>query len=374
MTMAEVGPGGRQFSIGRLEIDGDPAIPSTSSSFIDVNRVQPAYFKTLGMRVVEGQPFTDTLASVVIINEGFARKHWPAGNVIGHRIRVTQGGGEPWLTVVGVVHDAKTSGPAAESTAPSLYLPPSVSDDRTLIVRVPEGGNALKPVRAMARELGIREVTVDGVEAGMARRLSGPRFVSLILTGFGAMALLLATIGLYGVMAYTVMQETRETGIRIALGASQGRIIRAVLTRGFALAGIGALVGLGGAVWGSKLIEAQLFGVSRMDPVSFIAAAAVLLVAALLACAAPTRRALSVDPMTAIRADYRSRVQSNKAPHRDPSCGMSGGRSELSGYHSTPARSSTENRWMSIGGRPGSPRLRMRRTSAASSVKATPSM
>jgi putative ABC transport system permease protein len=125
----------------------------------------------------------------------------------------------------------------------------------------------------------------------------------LLLTLFTALALALAAIGLYGVLGYAVAQRTREIGIRVALGAPRTRIARSVIVGGIALALSGAAVGLGIARWGTKVIESQLFGVARSDSASFFAAAIVLVVAALLACVVPTRRALAVDPMTAIRAE-----------------------------------------------------------------------
>ena len=125
----------------------------------------------------------------------------------------------------------------------------------------------------------------------------------LVMTAFGIVGLLLASIGLYGVMAYTVAQESRDIGVRIALGASRAHVMRAVITRGTALALAGVIVGLAGALWGTKLVEHHLFGIERLDPASFVGGAVVLIAAAVLACIVPTRRALAVDPISAIRAD-----------------------------------------------------------------------
>ena len=125
----------------------------------------------------------------------------------------------------------------------------------------------------------------------------------LVMTAFGIIGLVLAAIGLYGVMAYTVAQQWREIGIRVALGASRSHIVQRVLVRGTSLAVFGAVVGLAGASWGTKLIESQLYGITRLDPLSFAVGAIVLVGAATLACIVPTRRALAVDPVTAIRAE-----------------------------------------------------------------------
>jgi putative ABC transport system permease protein len=125
----------------------------------------------------------------------------------------------------------------------------------------------------------------------------------MIMSVFGAVGLLLAAVGLFGVMSYTVTQQTREIGIRVALGASNTNVVNNVLVRGAALAVTGAIVGLVLAGWGTKLIETQLHGVQRLDPISYAAGAIVLVGAALVACVVPARRALAVDPMTAIRAE-----------------------------------------------------------------------
>jgi putative ABC transport system permease protein len=303
MTVADVGPGSRWFSVGRFEIDGEAPPGPGATSFNDVNHVQPNYFRTMGIDFVEGGPFSDTSAHAVIVNEGFARKHWPRRNALGNRIRIAEKGDEPWLTIVGVVHDALTSGPSAESTAPSLYLPPVPGADRNILVRATGGARSLVGVRKIAREAGIREVTIESVQNVVSRSISEPRFVTAVLSSFSVVALLLSSIGLYGLMAYTVAQEARETGIRVALGASRGHIIRHVLVRGATLAVAGAIIGLGAAVWGTKMIENRLYGVARLDTVSFGAGAVVLITAALVACIVPTRRALMVDPVSAIRAD-----------------------------------------------------------------------
>jgi putative ABC transport system permease protein len=165
------------------------------------------------------------------------------------------------------------------------------------------GASVLKPAIAIGRQLGMRNVTIDGTEAFLSRSVSEPRFVTMVMSVFGALGLVLAAVGLFGVMSYTVTQQTREIGIRVALGASSADVVRRVLVRGTGLAAVGAVVGLVAAGWGTKLIESQLHGVQRLDPISFALGAIVLIGAALAACVVPARRALAVDPMTAIRAE-----------------------------------------------------------------------
>ena len=305
-AVATVGPGMRWFSIGRLEVQGESAPAKSAVSFVDVNGVQPAYFRTMRIALTQGTTFSDTspASRQVIINDGFARKHWPAGGAVGQRIRIAQTDSEPWLTIVGVAGDAATSGPESESTAPVLYSPAHDNPTPIVIVRTTGGAASLAKARALARSMGLRSgPEVDSVEGFIGRSISGPRFVMLLMTIFTALALILACVGLYGVMAYTVSQQTREIGIRVALGASRSRVARAVLARGTTLAIVGTVAGLGAAAWGTKLIQGQLHGVARWDPMSFVVGGVVLIAAAIAACVVPTRRALAVDPMTAIRAD-----------------------------------------------------------------------
>jgi predicted permease len=307
VSMASAPPGWWTFSIGRLEIEGRPAPPATQTEFIRVNRIQHGYFGVMHQALVAGREFTDTTdaAGQVIVNAGFAKKQWRGESPIGKRIRVAQKGTEPWLTIVGVAAEAATGGPVSEeATAPLLYTPAADSSTAALLVRTTGTADLLQPVQALAHTIDPRvTVKVLSVETGVADAIAEPRFVTLLLTLFTALALLLAAIGLYGVLGYAVAQRTREIGIRVALGATRTRIARGVLVGGVALAFTGAVVGLAIARWGTKVIETQLYGVAPSDRMSFLAAAVVLIIAALFACIVPTRRALAVDPITAIRAD-----------------------------------------------------------------------
>jgi predicted permease len=315
-AIASVAPGSRSFSIGRLEIDGETPPPKGTTSFVDVNQVEPGFFATMGIALVQGSTFSDTSATArqAIINAGFARKHWGDGSALGHRIRIAQSdlsgkdeqpaNSEPWLTIVGVAHDASTTGPGRESSAPLIYTTSGATESPNVMVRTNGDAKALAPVAGLLRTMGVRRAPmIDGTEAFLSRALSAPRFIMLVLSIFTGLALTLAGVGLYGVMAYTVTQQTREIGIRVALGASGSRIARSVLGRGTWLAVTGAVIGLVAASWATKMIENQLHGVTRSDPLSFISGAIVLVLVAVIACLVPTRRALAVDPMTAIRAD-----------------------------------------------------------------------
>jgi len=299
-------PGWFFFRIGALETQGEPPAPAGTTSFINGNTTEPSYFKTMGIRFIEGSTFDDTTAASheVIVNEGYARKHWPRGGAIGHRLRIAYNGKGDWYTIVGVVNDVSTAGPMSDASAPMLYFAANDHQQKALLVRTNGVADRLTSLRSLVAAVDPRLIVdVESARQTAAASIAEPRFVMTLLMVFTGLALVLAAVGLYGVMAYGVAQRTREIGIRIALGSPSGRIARLVLVRGLALAVVGAAIGLGLSAWGTKLIASSLFGITRSDPASFLAGAVVLVVVALAACVIPTRRALAVDPVTAIRAD-----------------------------------------------------------------------
>jgi predicted permease len=313
-TVTQNPPGSRSFNVGQLEIQGEPAPTTTSSSFIDVDAVEAGYFRVMGIHLTAGATFTDTSDSSreVIINAGFARAHWSGASAIGHRLRIAQmsvhraqADTQPWLMIVGVAADAATGGPTSESpSAPMLYTPSTVGENSALMVRSASPADPTGSIRAVVRSIDPRLTTdVVSTERHLSQSLAEPRFMMLLLSIFTVLALVLSAIGLYGVMAFAVAQRTKEIGIRVALGASMGQIGRAVVVRGVGLAATGAAVGVFVATWGTKLIEHELYGVARSDPSSFLVAVSVLLGSATVACIVPMRRAVAVDPIRAIRSE-----------------------------------------------------------------------
>jgi predicted permease len=306
-TVAAGAPPSRNFFIGALQIEGDPPPAEGTTSFIDYNGVESEYFRMMGMRLVEGSTITDTTkaASQALVNEGFAKKYWPGTSALGHRIRVLYKGQGDWRTIVGVAADALTGGLTGDASRPMLYTPAMELYRPALMLRAAPGTDPIPAVRALIRQAdaALPPPNVTNVEDAMARSVAGPRFTMALLVAFTLLALLLAAVGLYGVMAYAVAQQTREIGIRIALGATRSAIARSVLSRGVVMAAVGALVGTVGARWGSKLLEHMLYGVTRTDAPSFAIGVAVLVVTAVVACLVPMRRAVSVDPLVSIRAD-----------------------------------------------------------------------
>jgi predicted permease len=305
LLLANGAPPGRQFQIGAMEIEGEPAPPPGTTSFINTVGATPGFFRFMGIRIVEGSTFTDTTKAggQVIINEGMARKHWPGQSALGHRLRIVYAGPGDWMTIVGVVGAAVMGNLAMDASAPMLYLP---GKPRSLpLVRTQQPTSVLPAIRAIVAGMDPRlpAPEITNINRAMLTTISGPRFTATLLSMFTSLALVLAAVGLYGVMAYGVAQRTREIGIRMALGATQRSVAGDVVKRGLALGAVGMLAGLIGAQWATKLVAGMLSGVATGDPTTFVIAGLVLLATAVAACIVPARRAVGVDPLIAMRAE-----------------------------------------------------------------------
>ena len=276
------------------------------------------YFKTMGIHMAAGREFDATDvgkgAPVALVNQQFARRFYPGEEVIGRRVRPENDG--PWITIVGVVRDVKQQGIDAP-TGTEIYFAM-----RQVAARYPRSSRlmnvALRTDLANPRTLesGVRRVVgeIDStlaiaklatMDELMYDAVAKPRFVATLLGVLAGLALLLAAIGIYGVMSYSVAQRTRELGIRMALGAEPGRVRGMVLGQGLrlAVAGIviGTVVALGINVVLRRVLSEMLFQVSAVDPVTFGGVTALMLIVAGVACYAPARRATRVDPMVALR-------------------------------------------------------------------------
>jgi putative ABC transport system permease protein len=308
VALAASAPPGFNFMIGSLQVEGEPEPRAGVTSFVRFQAVSPNFFRTMRLPVVEGRAYVDSTGEpgVVMINEGFARAHWPGVPALGKRIRYLDFGGHgEWLTVIGVVADAATGGLTDDRSAPLLYTQVPGQQTPTLIIRSRGGADLLPALRTIVTSVDphLPPPRLSNVEESMKSTAAEPRFTMALLVSFTVLALVLAAVGLYGVMSYAVAQRTREIGIRIALGATKRDVSRDVVWRGVALAGIGAAVGLTGAWWATKVVEKMLYGVTRTDPLSFAIGAAVLIATALAACLVPMHRAASVDPLIAMKAD-----------------------------------------------------------------------
>lgn len=311
--VADLPLGGGWDSLG-FHIPGRPD-PAPGKMFsASFNIVSPGYFRTMEIPVRTGREFTahDTASApgVIVVNECAARELWPGGNPLGQQIDLPQDQNESsTLTVVGVVGDVRQRA-LGKLPEPEIFLdyaqPGPTWPWLFLVVRTKVDARPLAgAVRGLAhsidRDVAVRQVrTMDEVLAGT---LAQPRVYTLLLGFFAALALLLAAVGLYGVVSYAVTQRTHEMGIRMALGASRGDIVRLVLRQGLGLALTGSAIGLGGALAVARILTRLLPGVQPGDPLTLSAVAALLLAVAAVASYLPARRGSHVDPVVTLRAD-----------------------------------------------------------------------
>jgi len=300
-------------SNGVVIIEGQaPPKDMWSSPLVEWSTTMPGYFHTARIPLLRGRDFTahdnnEGAPKVAIINRAMADKFWANQNPLGKRFA----GNDPhpkWKTVVGVVGDVLQYGLNQTSVAPEAYFPEYQGQDSSLNVLVRTAGAPLAElpaVRDAVHELDSQLPVANPRELSevVTDSSSQQRFVALLLGLFAALALVLAAVGIYGVISYSVAQRTHELGIRIALGAGTREILGMVLGEGLALAVAGVLVGLIGA-WGlSRFLASLLYGVKPYDPLTFAAVPLVLLSVALFACYIPARRATKVDPMRALRCE-----------------------------------------------------------------------
>jgi predicted permease len=287
----------------------------------DLRLVTPGYARTMGLRLRAGRFLTEEDrhggALVMVVNETLAREAWPGQDPIGKRVACCESapdGSPNWKTVVGVVADVRAHGVGRD--APSeFYLPMAQAPEAawrwldrsmTLAVRSSAGPGAVAPVlrdavAAVDRSLPVYDIaTMDGRRNDS---LASTRFSTMLLAVFGGLALLLAAVGVYGVISYGVTQRSQELGIRVALGAGRGRVVRLVVGQAATLTAVGLALGLAGAVVLSRLMGGLLFEVSPTDPPTLGAGIAVLAVVALVAALIPAYRASRSDPALALRAD-----------------------------------------------------------------------
>jgi len=292
----------------------DKAVPASHENLPSAAMipVSPAYFETLGIRLVKGRAFTPadrgTTNLVAVINESLAARIWPGEDPIGKHLK--QGWPErpgKWREVVGVVADLKFEG-LTERTPLQLYMPiaQETAGDFHLLIRSSVPPQSLvsivdAAVAAVSKDIAIADRrTMDAV---VNQSISRQRMARLVLTVFAGIAVLLASIGLFGLISHAVTERRHEIGVRLALGAERGDVVRLVLAGGMVMTLTGIGLGLAGAALISKSLEELLFGVKPLDAVTFVAMPALLLVVSLVACALPAWRATRIAPATALRAE-----------------------------------------------------------------------
>ncbi|HJT86209.1 MAG TPA: FtsX-like permease family protein, partial [Bryobacteraceae bacterium] len=272
--------------------------------------ISPGYFGTLEGRLLSGRDFTqadeNSRTPVAIVNQKFANAHWPGENPIGKRLRLFDGNAAgPWLTVVGVVSNIIQNDMTRQRFELVVYLPYRQNAEAGMWIfartRIPPGQIA----SAFRREIRMLDAALPVYGPfGLAEHLErywDSRFYGVLFLIFAGIALLLASVGLYAVMAHAVSRRTQEIGIRMAVGATRHDILAMVLRQGMAPLGIGLAIGLAGAFALTPILKSTLVNVSPADPIAFGVAAAVLLLAAALGCLIPARGAMRVDPAVALR-------------------------------------------------------------------------
>ena len=296
-----------------IEIEGQP-MPLGSRPSAGFNVVEPGYFRTLVIAQLAGRDFAEhdnpKSTPVVIVNQTLARRFFPNQNPIGKHVRPGIGNGygpgePPMREIVGVVADVK-QGDLGADAAPEVYAPLTQSPFAPMFIVVRTNTDPLGIVEQARRQVASLDkqsplYQVETLDQYLAQSVSEPRFATLLLSGFAGLAVLLACLGVYGVISYIVLQRRHEIGVRMALGAEAGEVLLWMLARGLALAVAGVTIGLGAAFGLAHLVSGLLYGVRATDPLVFALAPLALLSVAVLASYIPARRAAKVDPVVALR-------------------------------------------------------------------------
>jgi predicted permease len=292
------------------EIEGHP-VAKSDQPHTHFRAVGLEYFRTMEIPLLQGRVFGETdrdgSPNVVIVNKALVDKSFHGENPIGKRIKpgIATIGEAPWREIVGVIGDVKTGG-LDKPDQPESYVPEEQLgiEWQYAVVRSSLPPETLVPaireqMRALDKDLPVYDVRT--MDEYVGRSIAQPRLDSALLAIFAALALVLAMVGIYGVMSYGVAQRTNEIGIRMTLGAQQRDVLRLVMGQGIVVAGIGVLIGIVGSIEVTRLLATLLFGVSPGDPATLAGVALILVACALLACYIPARRAMRVDPMVAMR-------------------------------------------------------------------------
>jgi putative ABC transport system permease protein len=311
VSMTDGLPPSRSILANDTPIEGFVPVPNGPVQNVDYwSIVSGSYFETVGARLIEGRFLNENdgvnAPPVVAINQTMARVFWPHQSAIGHRLR-TGNQKAPFRTIVGVIGDIKNAG-IDRPTGTELFVPYSQYEFTFSAgyLAIKTQGDPLamahavqSQVQALDRSLPVSSIRLldDVLSADRSR----PRFLTMLLTLFSTLSLILAALGIYGVISYAVAQRTSEIGIRMALGAQTGDVLRMIGRTGLRLALAGTAAGAIGALALTRFLSGLLFGVSSMDVVTFLAMEAVLIAATLLACYVPARRASRVDPLIALR-------------------------------------------------------------------------
>ncbi len=303
-------PFSRSDAFLAISLEGRSPTTGGDGPAAHIRVASPDYFSTMRIPVSAGRPFAaadrDGAPLVAIVNEALVKQYWPGENPIGRRIRVGNASSAPeWRTIIGVVGNVKHWA-LSDAAEPELYLALEQWPQRTLnfVVRAPNAPAIAASVRqAFTAVDKDQPVTIRLLDDLVTQSVGDPRFRSLLLGGFAAVALLLAIVGIYGVISYGVSQRTREIGVRLALGAENAEIVRLVVGEGIVLTLTGLALGLVGSFWMTRAIKGMLFQIAPTDALTFAATSLLLVLTATVASYLPARRAARVDPLIAMRAE-----------------------------------------------------------------------
>lgn len=301
-TPPDVGPVqlGSTIQLEDGEVSAD-AVPRLA-----YNRVAPGFFHVAGMHMIAGQRFTDTTQSSqeVIVSASTARRLWPNGRAIGARLRLRAGG--PWLTVAGIVADVAAGGLAPESREPVVYMPLANHHVSTLLIRTSDGATSVPTaLRKLAATMDTSRPlpTVKSLDDAFAETIARPLFASRVLAAFAEICLILAGLGIYGVLSHAVAQRTRDIGIRLALGGQPRVVARSIVLNAVKPALIGLVIGLAGIPFIERLLAAIASQAGHTTFSAFLISIVLLLTVAAIGAAVPAWRAAHVDPMATIRTE-----------------------------------------------------------------------
>jgi putative ABC transport system permease protein len=293
-----------------FEIQGRPPARDGEGPNANHRSTSPGYFKALGIPLLRGRTFTksdtDKAPMVAVVDEAFVARHFPDEDPIGRGIDIGNGT-DGFYEIVGVVGDVHHGGLDA-NPEPTMYVPYRQDVFSTMWIAARTDGDPVQltqTVRQTVRDIdpSLPAYSISPLADIVSDSVAQRRFSMLLLGLFALIALFLAAVGLYGVVAYSVGQRTQEIGVRMAIGAGRGDVLRMVLGGGMKLALVGVALGIGVSLLATRAVASMLFEVTPFDPASYAATAALLLAIAALACYVPARRAMSVDPITALRQE-----------------------------------------------------------------------
>jgi putative ABC transport system permease protein len=312
-------PLGGRVTKRTMEVENHVPAPGENAPLFWLNAVTPEYFKVMGIGAVAGRGFNaaeEAGNTVAVVTAATARRYWPAENAVGKHVRLL--GDKDWREVIGVIPDLRAydlHSNAPEWIEGTVYLPYNASAtgedarvpaEMTIALRTSVDESQMGPelqqiVSGLNQEVPVSEIRT--MQEVVADAVSTPASTTALFAAFAGLALVLGMIGIYGVLAFLVSKRTREIGIRMALGARRKDVLWLVIKEGAKFSFAGIALGLAGAVVFSRLLSSELYGVSPMDAVTYVSVTTVMVAVTLLACYVPTRRAMRVDPLTALRQD-----------------------------------------------------------------------